>query len=104
MAKTEIVLVFRAVIYATAPISYTKYKSFGENSDAAWKRMSALEDEVKALAKAHDDVVLESENTQLLSDGAFALESADRDKLEKTVEDIEALIGRTKGVNLVVAD
>ncbi|MBK3780159.1 hypothetical protein G3A43_07800 [Paraburkholderia aspalathi] len=103
MARTEIAQVFRAVIFATAPINYTKYKSFGENSDAAWKRMSALDDKVGVLAKTHD-VEFESLNTQLLSDGAFALESSDRDKLVKAVEDIEALIVGTKGVNLEAAD
>ncbi len=101
--KTKIEQVFRAVVWVEASLDPTHHKKNAKSADIfyeASQRMSKLELRIRILL-AEQDVTFDSEKTQVLWQGAFALESNDCAKLEKVVKLVEALIVKTKHVNLI---
>jgi hypothetical protein len=101
--KTKIEQMFRAVVWAEASLDPAHHKKNAKNADIfydASQRMSKLELRIRILMAEHD-VTFDSENTQVLWQGAFAIESSDRAKVEQAVKLVEALIAKTKHVCLI---
>jgi hypothetical protein len=101
--KTKIEQVFRAVVWAEASLDPAHHKKNAKSADISYEasqRMSKLELRIRILLAEHD-VTFDSENTQVLWHGAFAVESSDRKKVEQVVTLIEALIAKTKHVSLI---
>ena len=102
MAVTEITKLYRATIFARCQVAPSNLQNKSKQRDAATERMSKLEETAEKLANKHG-VEFKSLNTQVLYDGTFELEAADKNKLTTAVEAIEACVLKTKGGELLDA-
>ena len=102
MTKTKIEQVFRAIVYAEALDKDSNRATTPKNAQDASEQMSQFEEKAGIIANQHS-VAFESLNTQLLTDRALQLEANVRENVEKAVQEIEALVQRTKRIRLLAA-